>query len=167
MPLALRVVRQPRWYQQPALIWLERGDVPADPLADLNTTENKLSIYKIEDDKSNLIRVISAYAANRNYNKLDYILFDWNTFEKTNIRLEKTPGNTPDEFVNDFHYSLIDLSGLQMISLTKTILSSVIENERVDQRDVLEMVRQGIVNKQIIFDRMNSSFKEKLSGLTD
>jgi hypothetical protein len=67
MPFILRTIRKDRWYRIEDVPWLEEGDIHADPLADLNTKANELSVWLIEDDRSNLNRVVSALAATRTH----------------------------------------------------------------------------------------------------
>jgi hypothetical protein len=66
MPLMLRKIRKARWYQhnQADFPWLLDEDIPADPLGDLVTNDNELSVWQINDDKSNLHRIAAALAAN-------------------------------------------------------------------------------------------------------
>jgi hypothetical protein len=62
MALFLRKVRQSRWFNEPAAAFLEVGDVPADPFVDLQTKENLLSVWEVEEDRSNVMRVVRAIA---------------------------------------------------------------------------------------------------------
>jgi hypothetical protein len=77
MPLILRKIRKARWYQydRSDFPWLLEEDIPADPLGDLATNDNELSVWQINDDKSNLPRVAAALAANcDDISNLDYAL---------------------------------------------------------------------------------------------
>ena len=53
----------PRWLRPD---WLAGDEVQADALVDLSTKDNELSVWLIENDKSNLEHVVTALAANCN-----------------------------------------------------------------------------------------------------
>jgi hypothetical protein len=77
MPFFLRTIRKARWYNVEGVSWLEKGDIQADPLADLNTKGNELSVWLVENDRSNLEQVVTALAATRtDISNLDYALLD-------------------------------------------------------------------------------------------
>ncbi len=46
MTLLLRAIRKGRWLDAVGLDWLEEDDVAADPLADLTTRQNTLSVWE-------------------------------------------------------------------------------------------------------------------------
>lgn len=77
MPLFLRTVRENRWYKSEAAPWLERGDIPADPLGDLPTSQNQLSVWEVAVDRSNVERIVRAVAVGRNnLADMGYVLFN-------------------------------------------------------------------------------------------
>lgn len=101
MPLLVRTVRQNRWHKQEAEPFLETGDVPADCLSDLGTTQNLLSVWELAQDKSNLERIIRAMAIGRN--KLDhigYVVFDCALLSDAEIEVRESMGCTFDEDMN-------------------------------------------------------------------
>ena len=76
MAFLLRKIRKPRWYKQD-LPWVAANDIQPDPLGDLTTSENKLSVWYVKDDKSNLDQVLAAIAASSgSLSNLDYALFN-------------------------------------------------------------------------------------------
>ena len=104
--------------------WLGSDDVPADPLGDLSTLDNKLSVWYVDDAQQNLGRVSAALAAGREkIDKLDYALIDIDTLTRLGIESKKTPGESPDDHANkNWHYDLHRLSGKALTSLAKAIL---------------------------------------------
>ena len=59
------MIRQHRGDRPESDDWLDDGDVPADPMADFaNTNENRLSIWLVDDEKTNLKQIVVAMAAN-------------------------------------------------------------------------------------------------------
>jgi hypothetical protein len=67
------LLKTPKWYDTP---WLSPGDVPADGLVDLRTSNNELSVWHVEADESILHAVVAALASNKTkrVDKLDYVL---------------------------------------------------------------------------------------------
>lgn len=123
MGLLLRTVRHSRWLKDSARPWLERGDVPADSLADLPTTDQTLSVWSIESDRANLERVVRAVAVGKQ--KLDHsgwVLFDSAILEPLGIGLVEVEGRSKDKGANSWHRDLVDLSGLKLVGLARGIL---------------------------------------------
>ena len=76
-----------------ALDWLEDDDTQADALWSLRTKGNQLSVWLIDDNKSNLKRVIAALAAGRDtLDKIDYALIDRRVLESPDIPVSKVDG---------------------------------------------------------------------------
>ena len=67
MPLFLRIIRKAKWYKNEQVPWLPEGELQADTLTDLSTKSNELSVWHIEDDRSNLEQVVTALAAGRDH----------------------------------------------------------------------------------------------------
>src|SRR5882672_947819 len=104
MPLLLRTVRENRWYKSEAAPWLETGDVPADPLGDLATSQNRLSVWEVADDRSNVERIVRAVAIGRDkIAAMGYVLFDSELLPAVGIRTEVEGGGTADEAANAWH----------------------------------------------------------------
>jgi hypothetical protein len=124
MPLFLRVISSLNsWDTEKDPLQLSIDDVSADMVTDLRTTDNNLSVFQIENDGSNVNRIITALAATRTHLQPSFFLvFDSNLLDRLKIELEKTRGGTPDDFVNDFHRNLKVLSGMKLIELAKELL---------------------------------------------
>lgn len=168
MPSLLRIIRKNRWYKEEALRYLLLGDTPADPLADLTTENNALSVWYIEDDKSNLERVITALAATRrNLDVLDYALFDFAVPSEIKAQCERSSGNTPDDAVNKtWHYDLKELSGLKIVALTKAILEGG-QKERVPLGKVRESIKSAVSTGQVDSSRMNPKLATALAQTSE
>jgi hypothetical protein len=123
MALFLYKVRKAhRWYPELAEAFLSEGDVPADPVGELQTKENKLSVWEVEQDRSNLQRIVAALATCPD--KVDaagYILFNSVDLGSSEIQISMTPGGSPDRGVNHCHRDLL-LSGRKLVALTALLL---------------------------------------------
>src|SRR5579864_636309 len=112
MPFVLRTVRQARWHKLP---WLAPHDIQADAFGDFPSTANVVSVWRIEDNRANLERVVAALAAGRLYTHIDYAMVQESFLPKLGIEIVKTPGDTKDPTVNsEWHLHLVDLSGLEL-----------------------------------------------------
>jgi hypothetical protein len=171
--LVLRLVRQSRWDWPANPPWLETGHIPADPLADFaGTVDNRLSVWRIEDDQSNLRRVIVAMAANRDkLDKLDYVLFPLDHLARVGVKLEETQGDTPDEEANAFHSDLVELSAQDVVRLTSLVFRDHVELGRVDKSDladwIVEAVRMGWISVQRLNRKLRMTMQELIEPETD
>src|SRR5712691_1509995 len=123
MPLLLIGVRENRWHKDPARALLERGDVPADPIGDLRTTNNQLSVWEILPDRSNRDRIVRALNIGKDHiADSGWLLFSSELLEPAGIKAPvATPGRTKDKGVNHWHRDLVDLSGNLLVALTRTL----------------------------------------------
>lgn len=149
MPLLLRTVRENRWHKSEASQWLEAGDVPADPLGDLATSENRLSVWEVAVDRSNLERIVRALAVTRQkIADMGYVLFDSDLLANAGIDTLEESGTTPDEGANPWHRDLIELSGNKLVTLTKLILENG-ESGTVLKKRLEQLVEEGVEQKQL------------------
>jgi hypothetical protein len=148
MPLLLRTVRQNRWFKHEAEPFLSNDDVPADPIGDLNTTGNLLSVWVLSEDKSNLERVVRAVAVGKEkISDTGYVVFDSAVLMEAGIELQDNKGATPDSDANDWHRDLV-LSGNKIVALTKAILRHG-ESGSILKHRLRELVKEGIAQGQL------------------
>lgn len=145
MPKLLRKLNSKRrWDKCEPPSWLEEGHLKADPLADLNTSGNRLSVYHIEDDQSNLDQVITALASTRDHaDKMDFALFDLQLLAGLGIKMESSEGNTLLDGVNACHRDLIELTGERLLALAKTIMEHG-ETDRCSEGKVIALILQAV-----------------------
>ena len=123
MAFILRQVRKNRWYKSEAESALGINDVPADPLGDFNTSSNALSIWLIDNEKSNLNKVASALAAGRGtLSNFDYVILDFKYFNKLKFKHESSRGGTLDNRINECHIDIQALSGRKLVRLAQAFL---------------------------------------------
>jgi len=149
VPLFLRIIRKAKWYKNEQVPWLPEGELQADTLTDLSTKSNELSVWHIEDDRSNLEQVVTALAAGRdNIASLDYALFDQQTLLAINIKIKETKGGSPDEKVNSWHRDLVELSATKLMALAKVIQTEAVKG-RILPKDIIRLIKQAIASGQI------------------
>ena len=162
MPLLLRAIRKSRWNKD-NFPWLTQDDIQADLLGDLVTSNNTLSVWLVQDDKSNLNEVITALASNRNtISNLDYAIFDISLLESINIKLEVNEGNTHYDKSNRWHRDLIELNANKIVKLAESMLknSSI---ERVLEKKISDLIKGAVDNGQIDKEKLNPSINNKVS----
>jgi hypothetical protein len=165
VPQLLRGIRQSRWYKKEASPFLEEGDIPADPLGDLSTTQNTLSVYVVNDD-SDISRIVTALAAKRqNFSNYDYILFDQSILSQLGIDIEENLGDTPDEEVNRKHCDLVGLSGLRLVELVRLMLVNSDEDDvgRVSKKDIEKWLKEGVTHDHLNLEKIDKELREKLT----
>lgn len=165
MPLVLRQVRSNRWYSREECPWLAEGELQADPLGDLQTNENMLSVWFVEDDKSNFRRIITALAANRDYvQNFDYILIDEWILHEIGIKFKNSEAVTPDEDANSkWHYDLIELSAQKLTYLAKAILDTA-EPQRISKKQVKQWIKDAVINRFIDSNKLKGKVEEEIES---
>lgn len=164
MPLVLRATRSNIIWDKSAneYSWLEKNDIAADAVTDLETRENDLSIFVINDDLSQLDRCLSALAANRMRLKpLDYILFDTRVIDQLQLETNDLEGNLRDKEVNKLHRNIIKLSANKLIKLSNIIMDSCIPNRILDDQ-VADIIVNSITNKWIEEKSINEKLLEDI-----
>jgi hypothetical protein len=165
MPFFLRTIRKARWYNVEGVSWLEKGDIQADPLADLNTKGNELSVWLVENDRSNLEQVVTALAATRtDISNLDYALLDVRLLPELNIKVRHTTGGTPDEKANaSWHRDLVELSAFKVVELARVILAKA-ERKRIPETEIRRLIIQAIASGRIEPTELQESIRDKIKG---
>jgi hypothetical protein len=149
MPLLLRKLTKQKWQPEYAIGWLSEGDLQADALNDLATQNNELSVFHIEDDKSNLNRVIAALAAKRdNLDKLDYALMASEIADDPGFNIRMIKGDTADEAVNQWHRDITELTVAKLADLA-VVIKQRGQIYRLLQRDVKSLLVQSAASGHI------------------
>lgn len=165
MPLILRKIRKRRWDESEDLAWLAEDDIPADPLGDLSTTFNALSVWYIEEDRSNLDRVVAASAAGRErLDVLDYALFDQELLSQINIKIKESPGATPDVEANEWHRDLVELSAAKLVNLAKVMLRNA-ERRRRLPKELDQLIAKAVASGRIDKERLSQRIRDEIDVL--
>lgn len=144
--------------------WLLSGQFPAAPLRDLKPSVNSsISIWFIEDDRSNLSRIAASVAAGRNtLDKFDYALFEENLLTQVGVKLKKTEGGSKDTQANrDWHWDLIELTLDQLFKLAQLIHQSAVRDRFFDD-EVAGFIEQAIKAGRIRRDSINPRILARL-----
>ena len=142
------------------LPWLPSGEIIADPILDFKISVGELSLWHIEDDQSNLDRVIAALAATRNhFDHYAYHLIDLTVLEDEGFEPKKTDGETPDNGVNQWHFDIIELTPKKVADLTLTFFHKGVIREKFkgEVKELIDKHKHLFVQK-----KLNKSMKQLL-----
>lgn len=164
MPLLLRKIRKSRWLPVPD--WTPRDTLHADPLADLVTQGNELSVWRVEDDGSNLERILTALAGNFDYaSNLDYILFDERILQEADVRIRRSDGSTiMPEANSTWHHDLVELTARKVVNLAELAMQNG-RKERVSESTVIRLVREAVQSGIIDPGRLKLGVRGKIEPL--
>jgi hypothetical protein len=161
VPLLLRAIRKSRW-NKTNCPWLPVGDIQADPLGDLATGSNTLSVWLVQDDRSNLNDVLLALGASRDTaSNLDYTIFDIDLLVNINIKLETNEGKTPYAKANCWHRDLVELTANKIVKLAESLLKNA-ELERFSEKEMIKLIQDAVNNKQIDRTKLKPSIDKRL-----
>lgn len=149
MPFLFRQIKKSRWYNSDAQSFLQNDDIPADPLGDLQTKNNELSIWFVDDTKSNLEQIATALAAKRDaVANVDYALLDFQYIKELGFKIKNSKGGTPDKDINEFHKDIIELSGVKLVSLAKVFFQYA-KIERIPEKKIIGFIKIAIETERI------------------
>jgi hypothetical protein len=140
--------------------------LPAAPLGDLKTTvDSVLSVWQIQEDRSNLEEVVAAIAAKReSSDKFDYALFEIELLAAAGIRSESTPGNSADDTINDqWHRDLLELTSSKLVQLARSIYEHG-SCERVPERRVNELISHAVEAGRIRRENLKENLRRGIFG---
>lgn len=163
MPLLFRVIRKNRWRWgagEPA--WLPPGEVPAAPFGDLSPDANSvLSVWQVNDDGSNLPRIVAAMAAGRQHvDILDCALVEEGAVAGLGIKIEAVADRCSDR-------QAAELWHRNLVELTSSHLRALAELVRADGRltrflpgDVERFLDQGLSSGQLDITKFDEKLRE-------
>jgi hypothetical protein len=145
----LRKIDPPRWVTTGKhLKWLAAGEYQANALRDLNTQNNRLSLYELDADESNLHRTIAALASLQYPGDFGYVLLDQEMLVSNGFILDPSePGTTRDPDVDSKHVDIAELTGSALHRLAILVVQS--HRTDADEDDVRMYIRTSIENGYI------------------
>lgn len=162
MPLLLRKIRFERWLRPSDGSWLPEREVWADPLGDLATKNNGLSVWEVEDNKSNLAQVAVALALTSDkIDGLAYALVDKGRVSQLGINIKTSEGNSPDRQANSLHRDLTTLSARKLVELAKTILFEGEQNQFLE-KEIFQLIDAAMASGRVDQTKLKPKHKEQL-----
>ena len=146
MPLLLRKLRYNRWFAAKTSL---NNPLPADPLADLATTSNTLSLWEIFSDESNLSHVITALAAPADYvSNIDVAIIDIKQLAGSWTRSCMTQAGTICPSASPYHRDIADLTAHEIVEMAEDIRRHATFREFSEQ-DVANLLAQAIQDHRL------------------
>ena len=156
----LRLVRQRRWAVFPEIEWLEPGELQADAMLDLQSSGNRLSVYRVDSD-ADVERVVVALAANRDHvANLDYAVFDDDELLEQGVAVTQLQGETPDDTANMLHHDVGELTVEKLALLARVVGSG--EHRRVHRRDMQQKLNQALWSGHLVPERVRPSLMARI-----
>ena len=144
----------------PDLAWLPQGEIQSDALGDLQTRDNRLSVYRIENEED-AEQVIIALAATREYlAHLDYAVFGDAMLIATGIVIRQQDGETPNSEANKLHYDLLELTAGRLLVLAEAVASG--EHARAPRKDIRVRLKQALHSGTIEEDKIKPKLLESI-----
>lgn len=172
MSYALRMINKNRWYRD-AKSYPGKGknDAPSDTLLDLAPKQNELSVWLVDEQYTNLNRLLASLAANRErIDVFDYALFSIEIFEQVGIQVQQTFGDSPDADSNKSHLALLNLTATQLADLAVCIWYSPTTSvgrllgKKVSTL-IIEAIRSGNFKLEELKPKMRSEIEKHLDNV--
>ena len=156
----LRAIKRARWIRDPSWTWLGANEVHAGAIFDLETEDNALSVYKVQG-KADITRVVDALAANREFvSSIDYVVFDDASLIASGITFSFSPGETPDSYVNQMHYDIINLTASQLAEVALAVWLG--GRDRILEKKIKDRLKQALANQSLDRQKMKDKLLAKL-----
>ena len=156
--MVLRKIKQERWFIE------ADAELPADPLADLQTAENALSLWALEDDLSNLPDIIAGIAArSMKVSKIDVAMLDDGAIIGLGLRIDVTPGKTPVASARGYHRDIVNLTAQDIIQIAEVLRRDEFRTLRFfSPQEIRELVAQAIQDRRLAATDLQKHFREDL-----
>ena len=160
MTTIFRKLRQKRyWDRQP---WLGADDAQADTTKCLETNENRLSVFVLEEPEAQIERVVAALALNRDtLGHVDLAIAPEAVLEVCGIQGDRVQATTPDSEVNEWHRDLVELTVTKIAKLARAIKSDG-EIKRYQLGYVKEAIRKSLNTNYIITEQIDEKLIQSL-----
>lgn len=140
----------------------KQSEFPADPLSDLNTNNNELSVYQVDQEKSNLEDIIVGIAVNRAFLKnIDYALLNKDNLDSEDYEIKESPAEIKYTKAIPHHRNICNLTAKKIVNLARVIYSKG-EHSTVTKAKVKELINQALENGQLKDTDINPKLKEVL-----
>ena len=154
------MTRQGRWLKYPDLEWLQPDELQSDALLDLQSKDNRLSVYRAEGEEE-AKQVVIALAANReSLSNLDYALFEDSALVSTGIAIQQQDGETPDDEVNKLHYDLSNLTVGRLAALAQAVASGA--HTRVPRKNIQAGLQEAMRSGTLDEDKMKPELLRRI-----
>jgi hypothetical protein len=170
VPLLLRITKYNKWINTKPN-WLKEGEIPADPISNWQTTENKMSVWVVDNDVGLIEQIVAALAVNRiKVEDFEYVLLDSKIVAETGIKTIQIKGEILDNNLKNLHRDLVEISAQKLLKLTEVIFHAIEQEdtilERVPRKTVARYILDSINKRCIDSTRVKPEIIAKAQELT-
>jgi hypothetical protein len=143
--------------------WVAAEDGPADLVTHFVPSENRLSVYLVEDEM--VERLCAAFcAARKNVKPLDFVLIAPESLRDAGFSIDgSAPGDIPDAEARGWHRDIANLT-LTNLSNLALLFRAQAERRRILQRTVVQYIDRGISNGWIARDALNPNLVREMQS---
>jgi hypothetical protein len=134
----------------------------ADVLLDMKTTNNRLSVYFVDDVPEQILPVVVGLAAGRQrLDRFDYVLFERDLLEQLGIGYRHSDGEGLHRGANQWH---VDLEGLTLYQMAELIVCICCDEATQLRRINKPEMGQAMIEAIFSGDVAESDVAEKLQA---
>jgi hypothetical protein len=137
--------------------WLNKDEMPADPIGDLATVAGKISVFEVP--RPELLKHIAAAIAAKGDtpSNVDYVVFDSDILATVSVHIEKTVGDCPAPDINRLHHDITQVSAERLVAIARLILDNG-TIDRILPKDLIPIIENGVRNQDWkVNDKMKQS----------
>ena len=164
MPLIFREIGNKSWWDKAhdEFHWLGKDEIVSDVYKGVKSIKGTLSAYWIDDDKTDLVRVVAAIACKRSsLENFDFVLVPENELE-SNFEIQRTPGTTADDLVNGLHRDIVHLTAANLLNLVCIFRDHKTSMTRLSKDEVKEAILASLSQESLREGDVSSGVKKKL-----
>jgi hypothetical protein len=165
--LYLRKISKQRWIDEPP--WLPKGETPADCVSELKTVGNALSVYLVDsgEPESWTARVAAAIATgSESLRPVEFFYLSTELLERLSVNLVRTPGKTPDDAVNAWHFELQELTATKLAEIAREVRIIIGASEdstvRLLKTAVEKELREALAERRFSVADLNEKLAKRL-----
>src|SRR5947207_1943509 len=115
MPVLLRKINVNRWLEKEDTTWLVADAFPADPLGDLVTGKNNLSVWELDDERNFLLEALIAVAIDgQKFDHTGYATINKEDLTQNGFLIKAETGQSPIVHINLLHRHITELSAAKL-----------------------------------------------------
>jgi hypothetical protein len=155
----LRKIKLARWLEA---TWKPDDPLPADPLVDLATEGNSLSVWRVLPDRSNLPDVVAAIAARAsNISTVHVVMVEEAVITGLGVVIHSTPGLTPLADSAPSHRHLVDLRAQTVVDIGEACRTRG-EFQHFTPREIRQFLADRVLAARLNFSELQEGIQKDL-----
>lgn len=160
MTYLIRVLTAERWNFE-----YSETDKPfkANPLGDLRTDHDNLSVFELDKKKTNLNDILLGFALKKySVSTLQYVELDPKEISKLGFDVvnAKEEGNTLIQAANEAHMNIQIRSADKLVELAKHIYTKTENIQTVKRKEIKKLIEDSLTSGTLTSDDLNCGLKK-------